>query len=51
MVAAQSEKSGDGCKRCNCKKTKCLKLYVVLVVWVCRSLSDGCVVFFVGIWR
>ncbi|KAH7279378.1 hypothetical protein KP509_37G017200 [Ceratopteris richardii] len=21
------EKSGDGCKRCNCKKSKCLKLY------------------------
>nr|XP_024383711.1 uncharacterized protein LOC112286236 isoform X3 [Physcomitrium patens] len=23
----QAEKPGDGCKRCNCKKSKCLKLY------------------------
>uniref|UniRef100_A0A7I4EMG6 CRC domain-containing protein n=1 Tax=Physcomitrium patens TaxID=3218 RepID=A0A7I4EMG6_PHYPA len=26
-VSSQSERSGDGCKRCNCKKSKCLKLY------------------------
>ncbi|KAG0609999.1 hypothetical protein M758_7G031100 [Ceratodon purpureus] len=26
-VTTQSDKSGDGCKRCNCKKSKCLKLY------------------------
>lgn len=26
-VSSQSEKSGDGCKRCNCKRSKCLKLY------------------------
>ncbi|KAK9075682.1 hypothetical protein SSX86_004010 [Deinandra increscens subsp. villosa] len=24
----KTEGSGDGCKNCNCKKTKCLKLYV-----------------------
>ncbi|CAM6094060.1 unnamed protein product [Calypogeia fissa] len=25
--SASGEKSGEGCKRCNCKKSKCLKLY------------------------
>eukprot|EP00250_Pteridium_aquilinum_P013527 c21393_g1_i1 orf=1043-4429(+) len=25
--SSTAEKSGDGCKRCNCKKSKCLKLY------------------------
>ncbi|CAM6010218.1 unnamed protein product [Sphagnum balticum] len=26
-AVASGDKSGEGCKRCNCKKSKCLKLY------------------------
>ncbi|CAK9233119.1 unnamed protein product [Sphagnum jensenii] len=26
-TVASGDKSGEGCKRCNCKKSKCLKLY------------------------
>lgn len=28
--ALSADTFGDGCKRCNCKKSKCLKLYVLL---------------------
>lgn len=38
---------GDGCKRCNCKKTKCLKLYVVWIIYLLSSLYTlyRCIVF------